>query len=167
MIFSRGRTTSRGEYQEAPQQEERQNRQNPERNPDNSTYQAGMQKYINYPTLPRQEPPSAPHQASRSQAPTVAPKPDLLTIWHKLREERDTFPKNSEKEMEDPNREQEVVAQIQRWSVEMKRRQLPKAENFKLQMKPRTEGLSEEEEERVQWEHFQDLKTTSLVEPAQ
>ena len=28
MIFSRGRATSRGEYQEAPQQEERQNRQN-------------------------------------------------------------------------------------------------------------------------------------------
>ena len=156
MIFSRGRATSRGEYQEAPQQEERQNRQNQANNPDNSTYQAGMQKDINYPTLPRPEPPSAPHQASKSQAPTVAPKPDLLTIWHKLREERDTFPKNSEKETEDPNREQEVVAQIQRWSVEMKRRQLPKAENFKLQMKPKTEGLSEEEE-RVQWEHFQDL----------
>ena len=115
-----------------------------------------MQKDINYPTLPRQEPPSAPYQASRNQAPAVAPKPDLLTIWHKLREERDTLPKTSENETGNSNREKEVVAQIQKWSVEMKRRRLPQTETFKLQMKPRTEGLSEEEEERAQWEHFQD-----------
>ena len=146
MIFSRGHDTERGIFQETSQQDGEQTDRNPNRNQtENATYQAGMQKDINYPTLPRQEP-SAPHQEPQNKAPAIAPKPDLLTIWHKLREERDTFPKTIREEPENSTREKEVVAQIQQWSVEMKRRRSPQTETFKIQIKPRAEGNSDEEE---------------------
>ena len=77
-----------------------------------------MQKEINYPSLPRLEPSAHTSQQEEEEhqktALVTAPKPDLLTIWHKLREDRETFPKPILEEPQTSTREKEVVAKLQR-----------------------------------------------------